>query len=393
MQGAKTIVEEKPKVMRQAKESILKEWDVSFAINSEVLVNILRFMTDINTDILFKFYEDRIIIHQKSPDNIQFGEVEISSEDILDYKPLITGDPNRKDAKFVLQSSEGSYKAVLIDVRGTLDEIETFSSKNSVVIVRIDTFYYKRIEFHCSASTVVWAQLVDPAVVLKSVEKLPGVVKRVREDSSIEKAIVTVEPATFISICNIGGKDKKRDIDKRTYIGLDNKDGLFITSGDKLKGRYFELKPVDVGVQFNDYSEFVTGTEEIDSDNVVSNSENIFSEDDGFTSEDKDFIASSESSDSVEGPGSFAIREDNSNKEVSEDKVENKPVTNQLLSIDADIFQHVYIERDFILPFTKLKGLSPIIIEIRTNKPVVLEQRPYNGIRALLTVAPRIEPD
>ena len=63
----------------------------------------------------------------------------------------------------------------------------------------------------------------------------------------------------------------------------------------------------------------------------------------------------------------------------------------QLLGMDVDSTQYIYLAKEYIMPFTKLKGLAPIIIEVRTDKPIFLEQKPFGGIKAVLTIAPRIE--
>lgn len=367
---------ERPKMLKQAKESVLKEWDISFSINGEVLVNVLSYLVEINTDVMFKFYKDKIFMHQKSPDNVQYAEVEISSSDVLDYNPGIDGDPNRKDAKVVIDGTDGKFKPVLVDIKGTLGEIETFSTKDSIITVKIDSCYYKRVEFHCSQNVIIWAQLMDPSGVLKTIDRLPEVVKKVRNNPDIKKATVIIEPATFATICNVGGKDKKRDIDKRAFIELDRTDGLVVTSGDKLKGRIFGLRPTDVSTQIGDY-----GTGGIEGDK-------------GF----EEFVAQDLEAEDLEedlgGPADFAPGKEDfgkDKKKAEKKRPENKGQLDQLLGIDVDVPQYVYLEKDFIVPFTKLKGLSPIVIEVRTDKPVVLEQKPYNGIVAILTIAPRIE--
>lgn len=356
------------KALKHARDQVLKEWDVSFGINGEVLANILGFTTDINTDIPMKFYQDKIFIHLKSPDNIQYAEVEISSSDVLDYKPGLEGDPNRKDAKIIVKGPDGDYKPVLIDIKGTLDEITPFAQKDDIIIIRIDTFYYKRIEFHCPGNVVIWAQLVDPSTVMKSIEKLPEIIRRVRNDPSIKKASAIIEPATFARICAIGGKGgKKRDIDERIFIELDKEDGLYITSGDKLKGRFFELKPIGMGIDSpGGAPDQVYNTELMDIDGMGE----------------------------IEGMEEFgyAPRGDSGNKDrVEKKRPDQKTQLDQLLGLEVDSTQYVYLSKEFMVPFSKLKGLSPIVIEVRTDKPIVLQQKPYNGITALLTVAPRIE--
>lgn len=357
------------KALKQARDQVLKEWDVSFGINGEVLANILGFVTDINTDIPIKFYQDKIFIHLKSPDNIQYAEVEISSSDVLDYKPGLDGDPERKDAKMVVKGPDGDYKPVLIDIKGTLDEITSFVQKDDIIIVRIDTSYYKRVEFHCPGNVVIWAQLVDPTTVMKSIEKLPEIIRRVRNDPNIKKASAIIEPATFGRICALGGKgEKKRDIDQRIFIELDKEDGLYITSGDKLKGRFFELKPMGMG---------------IDSDGGGH-------PDQIYNAEPMDIEGMGE----IEGMEEFgyALRGDSGNKDKAEKKrPDQRAQLDQLLGLEVDSTQYVYLSKEFLMPITKLKGLSPIVIEVRTDKPIVLQQKPFNGITALLTVAPRIE--
>lgn len=417
------------KMLKQARNKVLKDWDVSFAINGEVLINIIGFITDINTEVPMKFYEDKIFVHLKSPDNIQYAEVEISSSDVLDYRPGLNGDPNRKDAKSVIKGSDGDYKAVLIDMRGTLDEIETFAQKDDIVIVRIDTAYYKRIEFHCPGNVVIWAQLIDPSSVLKNLEKIPEIIRKVRNNPDIQKASAIIEPATFARICSIGGKGgKKRDIDERIFIELDKKDGLYITSGDKLKGRFFELKPADDmdmrdiamedmgmggdadigGVDMADMDMEVTVVEKDISDmeeedvkinmGAEAGADNDGKDDDagsmdmGFGNVSSGGFDSLNDEGMEEGEFAFARSEsDVNNKKKETKRSDQKTQLDQLLGIDVDSTQYVYLGKEFITPFTKLKGLSPIVIEVRTDKPIILQQKPYNGISALLSVAPRIE--
>lgn len=393
------------KMLRQAKESLLKEWDVSFGINGEVLLNILSFMNDINAEIPIKFYPDRIFMHQKSSDNIQYAELEISSQDVMDYKPTLEGDPNRKDAKSIFKGPDGDFKGILVDMKGTVEEIQSFAQKDDVIVIRVDTTYYKRIEFHCPGNVVIWAQLLEPTALIKSLEKLPETIRRVRNNTDIKKASVIIEPQTFNRICNIGGKGggKKRDIDERVFIELDKKDGLFISSGDRLKGRFFALKPVDIVSQLGDYGggfdnmsiaegtyegDIMEGTEEID---MLSTGPG---EMDGAGSVEGMLDSSSEFSEDPEipdfAPSSF-VPEKKEEKQQEKKRPENRAQVDQVLGMEVDSTQFIYMQQEFLGPFSKLKGLSPISIEIRTDKPIIIEQRPFNGIKALLTIAPRIE--
>jgi hypothetical protein len=387
------------KMLRQAKESILKEWDVSFGINGEVLLNILGFMNDINAEIPVKFYPDRIFMHQKSPDNIQYADLEISSQDVMDYKPNLEGDPNRKDAKSIFKGSDGEFKGILVDMKGTVEEIQSFAQKDDIIVIRVDTTYYKRIEFHCPGNVVIWAQLLEPSALIKSLEKLPDIIRKVRNNQDIKKASVIIEPQTFNRICSIGGKGgKKRDIDERVFIELDKKDGLFISSGDRLKGRVFALKPVDIVSQLGDY-----GGGGFDNINIA---EGMYEGDilEGMEEVDMLDAGTGEISDDVErmidneapeipdfAPSSFVPPEKKEEKKLDKSKSENRAQVDQVLGMEVDATQYIYMQQEFLGPFSKLKGLSPISIEIRTDRPIIIEQRPFNGIKALLTIAPRIE--
>jgi len=93
-------------------------------------------------------------------------------------------------------------------------------------------------------------------------------------------------------------------------------------------------------------------------------------------------------------PGGFGDNKSKDKKKkerVEKKRPDAKGQIDQLLGLEADVPQYVYLQKEYVIPFTKLKGLSPIIIEIRTDKPVVIDQKPYNGISAMLTIAPRIE--
>jgi len=361
------------KLLKHARDQILKEWDISFGINGEVLSNIMSFLSDINTDVLMKFYKDKILIQLKSPDNIQYAEVEISSSDVLDYSPNTEGAPERKDAKSVMKGPDGDFKAILVDIKGTMDEIASFAQKDDLIVVRVDSCYYKRVEFHCPGNVVIWAQLMDPSQVLKAVEKLPGIIKGVRSNLDIKKASAIIEPATFQRICSIGGKSggKKRDVDERIFIELDKKDGLYITSGDKLKGRIFELKPMEVGMGA------MSGMPGDMPGDMYGGSTA-----DGMIDEMMEEMGGMEEYDYAPG---------HEDKKKSEKKKPEKAPMDQLLGMDVDSTQYIYLSKEFMMPFTKLKGLAPIIIEVRTDKPIFLEQKPFGGIRVVLTIAPRIE--
>ncbi len=411
------------KMLRQAKDSLLKEWDVSFSANGEVLINVLSFIGTINAEVPMKFYQDKIFMHQKSTDNIQYAELEISSQDVMEYKPNLRGDPNRKDAKSVMKDINGDiFKGVLIDLKGTVEEISSFAQKDDVITIRVDTSYYKRIEFHCPGNVVIWAQLLEPTALIKSLEKLPNVIRKVRTDPDIKKASVIIEPQTFNRICNIGKSGaKKRDIDARVFIELDKKDGLFISSGDRLKGRFFALKPVDIVSQLGEYGDYgggfdnvnipegsyegdimggmdevgmsEVGTGELDGVDGMNGIADDMVGGAGGTSDDEMNISTNDDMNEEPGfaPSSYVPEKKEDKDRPEKKKFENRAQTDQVLGMEIDSTQFIYMQQEFLEAFSKLKGLSPISIEVRTDRPIIIEQRPFNGVNALLTIAPRIE--
>lgn len=394
-------IESKIKAFKSLRDSILKKWDVSFEINGEVLKSILDYLVDINSEIPFKFYKEKIFIHQKSVDNIQYTEVEISANDVLDYSHDIPDDNESKaKIKSIVRapegSSEGDYKIILVDMKGTLEELEPYIQKEGTIKIRIDTIYDKKIEFHCPNSIIIWARLMDPgsATGIKDLAKMPAIISKVRNDPNIKKAQVILEPSTFTNICNLGGKGKKRDIDERIFIELNKQDGMMISSGDQLKGRLFELKAMG---SFNQSGGPGGGSGNFEDMEGMSEAPGDIPEELNGLEEvptGDPFEQTGISEDGYAIPGGFGDNKskDKKNRERTEKKKPDaKGQIDQLLGLEADVPQYVYLQKEYVIPFTKLKGLSPIIIEVRTDKPVVIDQKPYNGISAMLTIAPRIE--
>lgn len=402
-------IENQIKVFRSLRDSVLKKWDVSFEINGEVLKSVLDYLVDINFEIPFKFYNDKIFIHQKSVDNIQYTEIEINANDVLDYNHSIPDDAESKSKiKSLVRapdgSAEGDYKIILLDMKGTLEELDPYIQKEGTIKIRIDTIYDKKIEFHCPNNVIIWSRLMDPgsATGIKDLARMPAIVSRVRNDPNIKKAQVILEPSTFANICNLGGKGKKRDIDERIFIELNKQDGMMISSGDQLRGRLFELKAMG---SFNPPGS-MEGTEGMENTADTGMMENMEGMGDvpGDIPEELAGLEEVPTGDPFEQtgineegyaiPGGFGDNKskDKRKKEGTErKKPDAKGQIDQLLGLEADVPQYVYLQKEYVIPFTKLKGLSPIIIEVRTDKPVVIDQKPYNGISAMLTIAPRIE--
>lgn len=335
---------------------ILKEWDVEFSINQEVLYNILNYIYEINSDFVIKFYENRIFI--QCTNKIQYAEVCIHSNFVSGYKPGLEGYQNLHNDIHISEKGEykgDQYKAVIVDFGGIKAMIKNVMDKDDLAIIRIDTSRTAIMEIIMAGGIRFWVQTVycTPEHPIKmAVEKLPDIIKRVRTNSDIKKAKVEIEPDTFARMCAtfkpVPVGHLKRDIDKRIFIKL-GKNGLEVTSGDKKFARLFEIKKID---------------KKIDSENSSYKSDEEL---------DKEITKV----------------ENELNTHGKENKAERKLDLLYRLEVDSD--QIVYLQSKFILPFLRLKGLSLILIEVRNNKPIYIQQDPMQGVRVMLTVAPRIE--
>ena len=334
-------------LMKQQKDCLLKEWDISFIINGEVLVNVLNFMYEVNHEIHIKFYADKALLLQKSSDNIQFATVEIHYGEFVEYIP------NLKE----------EFKGILIDMNGTIEELISYASKDDAIEIRIDTVNSQMIEFHCFANLVIWTFLKDPEEVIRNTSRTLELIEKARNNPDIGKASIHIEPSTLVRICALKGHKSRHDktkINDQMLIEVGDIDGLNISYGTIDKGKILNVKPAFLPLQGNESKEdYGDGNlEEID----VGNLEEI---DVGNLEEDHiDYIEDS--------------------------KPKAKP-SEMVYKIVADSPQNVVVERNFLTPFLKLKGLRTINIEIRTNKPIVIIQEPFNKVYAMLTVAPRIE--
>jgi hypothetical protein len=283
-----------------------------------------------------EFYEDRIFIRQKSTDNIQYAHAIIKSTEVVDYKPTLKETTEGSSLSF-FKGPYGDYKGVLVDMRGTLDELQFFAEKDDAVEVRIDTISRLKIEFHCPGNAIVWKALLKPD---HDIELLKNVLRRmssIRNNSEVEVASATIEPSTFARLCNIeGGKSNykgRRDVEQKLLIELDNEEGLVVSAGDRVRGSVFTVR------------------------------------EDTFLCPEYD----------------ENIMEDMQNTLITGQR-------DQLLKIRIDSSQVVYIEQRFIMPLVKVNPLQSteiITIEIRNKNPIVFMQSPYRGVDVLLTIAPR----
>jgi hypothetical protein len=348
-----------------ARDGSLKKWDVEFVMGAEIFYNIMDFMTELNTDVPMTFYPDKIVINVISYDTIQYGEIIIPKEDLVRYSSGLdnnengsSNNPKKVDPKFVL-----------VDMNDIIDEMGSNIDTGKPVKVRIDTKYMRRIEFYfgtgegdttfeSEGNTIIWGRLIDPSQVKAKLLGITGKIKSARENSNITRGVMALEPLTFAKIMSIGGKGGKTG--STIFLMQVDRNGIIISSGNKMTGRTFRI--TDVLKDSGDYSSSDGGSDD-EWDAVTENSELKQEKEQDIDKKEKD-------------KGNKYIKK-------GADK-------HFLLSLDVDKLHYVRFDRDYMKCFLKLKGLSHITIEVRTDKPVVIEQK-INSTMCLLTVAPRID--
>lgn len=335
-------------IPRKEKFPLLKELDISFKINAQVFGNVLRFFygnqdgykTDIKSKKSIKqvpilFYANRVCINQISEDRVRFAHVTIDSKDLTEYEPNLEKEKN-KGSRCFFKGLEEDFKGVIVDLKITLDELTFFEVPDDVVEVRINTIR-GRIEFHLQGNVVIWATLVRGKQEDFS-EHLPGIIKRVR--STVKATVLVMELLTFTRLCKLGGYYKfksfnnQREVrteDERLLIGVDEKDGLTATSGDRELGRFLTVQSpeayIDKMLNMDLEQWFMQGNDKI-------------------------------------------------------------------LTMEADPNNlYIYIKQEHMLPFLRLESdnITPITLEIRHARPLVIEQFSFSGIRAILSIAPILE--
>jgi hypothetical protein len=233
--------------IRKLKKYILKDWDVCFTMkNSKLLSEILDFLTKINTDVPFKFYQKKIFIHMVSP-NV-YTEVEIGAD--------IGADLFSKYQPGINENGHDQYKLVFIDLLGIVSEIKKFADEDEPIIVKIDSLNTMRAEFIIGnrARWARWANILNPkSLNEQNLIELNKTLSETRNDQNIPSANLTMRPESFSKICKL--KTKNRAIDVNLFF-LVEQDGLFITCGDESGGRSLKILPADVStVTMKEYSE------------------------------------------------------------------------------------------------------------------------------------------
>jgi hypothetical protein len=402
--------------------TLLKEWDISFQISGESLLNILEFCKDINLDILFRFRKEEILIHQKSDDNTQYFEIVIPWNDVGFYNHGIEdGDTEEKKTK---------EKIVCINIKKLISDLGNFVDRTKPVDIKIDTKTWKRVEFTAN-NTSAWVLMIDEKELAKKIEKMPEIMVKQRAALNVPTGIIQIEPTSLIQICKLGPASKKStDDDSKMFVELIPDKGLAISSGGKTSGRVFKI-PVDsprdtkgeeITVQEDIFQEAIDeivqkhdslSVDDLDNmgDKEKSEKEKEKSEEDIyapsydheeenyggqhnlFTEYDKLETKKEEKKKAIKKKD-IKKKEDNKGrgyKDEQEKEDRNIHLEHQVLQWDVHEYVSVYIQQEFLTPFVKLKGTSPVIIEVRTDRPIVLIQRVFNDTKVLLTIAPRVE--
>lgn len=416
-------------------DTLLKDWDISFQMSGESLLNILEFCKEINLDVLFRFRKDGILMHQKSEDNTQYFEINIPWNDVRFYDVGI--DDENTDGKEVQKGTENKQeKLVLITIKKLISDLGNFIDRTKPVDIRIDTKTWKRMEFSAN-NTSVWTQMIDPSGIMKKIDKMPDIIAKQRAVPNVPVGIVSVEPLSIIQICKLGPTGKKAtDDDSRMFIELIPDKGLIVSSGGKMSGRVFKI-PVDAsdtfvekkGEEITEQTGIVTDVvqEAIDEISGLHNnlSVNDLADMGGKEKSEEDVYnqtsygdSYSDDDENVGQHGLFDEFEDiekkkERRKEKKKEEMEKKKgdkkgrrsrdqedlekqeknirLEHQVLQWDVHEKVSVYIQQDYLAPFVKLKGTSPVIIEVRTDRPIIIIQKIFNDTRALLTIAPRAE--
>lgn len=457
--------------MAQNMFASLQKWDVEFDIGPEMLGSILNYMVNFRNELYIKLFENRIFIQSKGMDGTQYTDIDINAEGVQNYTPNIPKGLEERYKTFtrdeqiqyrnIYVTPEGVHKRVFLNLidkspSTPINELLMFLGK-SPVRIRIDTLIDKRIEFTTQRGMYIWWRLMDPVCdENKKAENMPAIIAKIRNNTSVPKAILTMEPGLFKRVASLGGKlGKTGSAHTRALFETDVNKGLSIASGDNLRGRILKLGVLGSNLSGYDnlgnkiagsYDEVVAASEQpfaskdtsidvnTDTDENADSSADNFSDDDeeynNQTLNDIDNIGGMDNIDNIENDAftnsvvdevPFASPADISgrskkNKEKSvkksvgefeedlrkkekkkgnkeDETVIDEAITNDLSSAEVEVKTQLWLEIPYLSPLLKLGGMSPIFIEMRNGMPLVVIQRPYPDMQVLLTVAPRIETD
>ncbi len=202
------------------KQIELKEWDISFLINGEILTNVLNYAGGLDQDIPIFFYEDRISIKVLDPTKASYATVDISKESVMDYqikKP----------------------RAVILNWHIT-SEITSFVVKDSFVEVKLDTITMKKIQFKMGAVTIL-SKLLAPTEIHYGYEKLEGKMKAWMDKNVNVTQNFIISTEVLSKICTLGAKGKSGS---EVVSVVTHEDGtLTIVSEDGQSQRVMRIDP------------------------------------------------------------------------------------------------------------------------------------------------------
>lgn len=287
--------------------------EIGFTMDAGKLSNIFGYLTDINCEIPMTFFEDKIEMHQKSVDNIQYTEINIGEKDLIAYNPGLKHGNKYMNILIGTKLFDGRGMIELDQIDNMCDIATGYNrcrdDRDAVrrqynVDVRVKPLE-KKIEFHLPGNVIIWAKLFENEQYVNSefekLCKMPELVRNVRSDPNIKKSSVTMDSEMFDRLCC-----------------TDSRDNIFTAKIDKTDGLV-----------------------------LVSRSRDGFYE---LTLRPKCLIVECE--------------EDNK--------------------------EHIYIDKEYIIPFRIIND-GPVTIEIRKNKPIVLERKLGEHTTVMLTAAPRID--
>ena len=387
----------------------LTEWDVSFLINGDVLGRFLNFLEDIHPDLPLLFYRDRIIIRQRSSDNISFANINIEIIDSMKYDPGLGEHP-----------SETDHKLAIMDATGLAGELADYAKGSDMITVRIDTRRLKKCEFTCGEYRKHKVLLVEP----ENFSKLDITEKKIRDNRNnplTKGAELIIEPETFMKICAIGGK--KGGVEMIFEV---TRKGLLVYTSDEDSGTSFEMlyEPNSIYGTGNiggagDVQEITgefeyTGEDEeeddmdsgidsgIDNDynDSIDNNSEIGSTNDDISEDKKNETGVDEWNMPV--PHSDIdtnVKKSSKKKEKKDEKPKEKKEKPTDTIVSKSKFDHfsmperiekisVIEKKEFLTPINKLKAQSPILMELRNNAPLIVEQNSPGMWCATLTIAP-----
>lgn len=231
------------------KELMLKNWNIEFKMEGKSFSDLIKYIERVGGYVPCQFDENGLTIRDRS--------IQISHDTILH----LAEDESLVEYKFN-SGSDSDYVTITLDVVGFAMGVKKFFKKDEQVIIRIDSIDSKRAEFIFNNMTM-WSYLHNPDYhVLPSLEKtMAYIADGLSGDNNIDsrKADFTLNSGDFARICRMGHMKEgfRKDSDKYLLLIADEKDGVFIRSGNSAKGRILVLTPpATIVEQIDDEEEY-----------------------------------------------------------------------------------------------------------------------------------------